>query len=72
MMILHDRPPFIQRHDCLLMLDGQLFHFAARKSQNAKEIVFKIDTPVCIIAKTALLWPRSSLDDKQSGITRDR
>ena len=53
-MILHDRLPFIQWHDCLLMLDGQLFHFPARKSQNAKEIVFKIDTPVCIIAKTAI------------------
>ena len=48
-MILDDRLPFIQWHDFLLMLDGQLFHFPARKSQNAKEIVFKIDTPVCII-----------------------
>ena len=52
-MILDDRLPFIQWHDCLLMLDGQLFHFPARKLQNAKEIVFKIDPPVCIIAKTA-------------------
>ena len=38
----------------LLVLGGQLFHFPARKSQNTKEIVFKIDTPVCIIAKTAI------------------
>ena len=53
-MILDDRLPFIQWHDVLLMLDGQLFRFPARKSQNAKEIVFKIDTPVCIIAKTAI------------------
>ena len=51
-MILHDRLPLI--HDCLLMLDGQLFHFLARNSQNAKEIVFKMGTPVCIIAKTAI------------------
>ena len=50
-MILDDRLPFIQRHDFLLMLDGQLFHFPARKSQNAKEMVFKVDTPVCIITK---------------------
>ena len=46
-MILHDRLPFIQWHDFLLMLDGQLVHFPAPKSHNAKEIVFKIDTPVC-------------------------
>ena len=39
-MILDDRLPFIQWHDFLLMLDGQLCHFPARKSQNAKEIVF--------------------------------
>ena len=53
-MILDDRRQFIQWHDFLLMMDGQLFFFPARKSQNAKEIVFKIDTPVCIIAKTAI------------------
>ena len=53
-MILDDRLPFIQWHNFLLMLDGQLFHFPARKSHNAKEIVFKIDKPVCIIAKTAI------------------
>ena len=70
-MSLHDRLPFIQWHDCLLMLDGQLFHFPARKSQNAKEIVFKIDTPVCIVTETAITWPRSSLDDKEGKITRD-
>ena len=46
-MILDDRLLFIQWHDSLLMLDGQLLHFRARKSQNAKEIVCKIDTPVC-------------------------
>jgi len=69
-MILDDRLPFIQWHDFFLMLDGQLFHLPARKSQNAKEIVFKIDTPVCISRKKQLLWPRSSLDDKESGITR--
>ena len=50
-MILDDRLPFIQWHDFLLMLDGQLVHFPVPKSHNAKEIVFKIDTPVCIIAK---------------------
>ena len=53
-MILDDRLPFIQWHHFLLMLDGQLFHLPARKSQNAKEIVFKIDTPVRIIAKTTI------------------
>ena len=53
-MILDDRLPFIQWYDFLLMLDGQLLHFPARKSQNAKKIVFKIDTPVCTIAKTAI------------------
>ena len=51
-MILDDRLLFIQWHDFLLMLDGQLYHIPARKSQNAKEIVF--NTPVCIIAKTAI------------------
>ena len=57
----------------LLMLDGQLFHFPARKSQNTKEIVFKIDTPVCVIAKTAITFAQiSSLDDKESGITCDQ
>ena len=50
-MNLDDRLPFIQWHDLLLMLDGQLVHFTAPKSHNAKEIVFKIDTPVCIIGK---------------------
>ena len=53
-MFLDDRLPFIQWHDVLLMLYGQLFHFPARKSQNAKEIVFKIDISVSIIAKTAI------------------
>ena len=53
-MILDDRVPFIQWYDFLLMLDGQLLHFPARKSQNAQKIVFKIDTPVCTIAKTAI------------------
>ena len=67
-MILDDRLPFIQWHDFLLMLDGQLVHFPAPKSHNAKEIVFKIDTPVCISPKKQILWPRSSLDDKESGI----
>ena len=43
--------PFIQWYDILLMMDEQLVHFPAPKSHNAKEIVFKIDTPVCIIAK---------------------
>ena len=42
-MILDDRLPFIQWHDFLLMLDGQLVHFPAPKSHNAREIVFKID-----------------------------
>ena len=67
-MILDDRLPSIQWHDFLLMLDGQLVHFPAPKSHDAKEIVFKIDTPVCISPKKQLLWPRSSLDDKESGI----
>ena len=67
MMILDDRLPFIQWHDFLLMLDGQLVHFPAPKSHNAKEIVFKIDRPVRISPKKQLLWPRSSLDDKESG-----
>ena len=53
-MIFDDRLPFIQWYDFLLMLDGQLFHFPTRKSQNAKEIVFKMNTPVCVIAKTAI------------------
>ena len=53
-MILDDRLPFIKWHFFLLVLGGQLFHFPARKSQNTKEIVFKIDKPVCIIAKTAI------------------
>ena len=53
-MILDDRLLFIQWHDSLLMLDGQLLHFRARKSQNAKEIVCKIDTPVCIATKTTI------------------
>ena len=53
-LILDDRLPFIQWHDFLLMLHGQLFHFPARKSQNAKEIVFKIDTPVCIIVSSSV------------------
>ena len=53
-MILDDRLPFMKWHDFLLMLDGQLFHFPARNSRNAKEIGFKIDTPVCIITKTAI------------------
>ena len=44
----------VAENDFLLMLDGQLFHFPARKSQNAKEMVFKVDTPVCIITKTAI------------------
>ena len=52
----------------LLMLDGHLVHFPALKSHNAKEIVFKIDTPVCISPEKQLLWLRSSLDDKESGI----
>ena len=55
-MILHDRLPFIQWHDCLLKLDAQLFHFPARKSQNAQNIVFKIDTRVCIATKTAICF----------------
>ena len=59
-LILDDRLPFMQWHDFLLMLHGQLFHFPARKSQNAKEIVFKIDTPVCIIAKTAITLAQKS------------
>ena len=67
-MILDDRLPFIQWHDFLLMLDGQLVHFPAPKSHNAKEIVFKIDTPVYSWPKKQLLWPRSSLDDKERGI----
>ena len=67
-MILDDLLPFIQWHDFLLMLDGQLVHFPAPKSHNAKEIVFKIDRPVRISPKKQLLWPRSSLDDKESGI----
>ena len=68
-MILDDRLPFIQWHDYLLMLDGQLVHVPAPKSHNAKEIVFKIDTPVCISPKKKqIMWPRSSLDDKESGI----
>ena len=50
-MILDDGLPFIQWHDFLLILNGQLVHFPAPKSHNAKEIAFKIDTPVCIIAK---------------------
>ena len=67
-MILDDRLPFIQWHDYLLMLDGRLVHVPAPKSHNAEEIVFKIDTPGCISPKKQLLWPRSSLDDKESGI----
>ena len=55
-MILDDRLPFIQWHGFLLTLDGQLFHLRAHKSQNTKEIVFKIDTPVCMIAKTAITF----------------
>ena len=51
-MILDDCLPFIQWHDFSLMLDGQLVHFPAPKSHNAKEIVFKIDTAVCISPKT--------------------
>ena len=66
-MILDDGPPFIHWHDFLLMLDGQLVHFPAPKSHNAKDIVFKIDRPVCISPKNQLLWPRISLDDKESG-----
>ena len=68
-MILDDRLPFIQWHDFLLMLDGQLVHFPAPKSHNAKEIIFKIDRPVIFVSrqKKQLLWPRSSLDDKESG-----
>ena len=65
--------PFIQWYDdCILMLDGQLFHFPARKSQNAKEIVFRIDTPVCIITKTAITlaqkftWWQGKRDDTWS------
>ena len=54
-MILDDRLPFIQWHDFLLMLDGQLVHFPAPKSHNAKDIVFKIDRPVCISPKKQLL-----------------
>ena len=53
-MILDNRLPFIQWHDFSLMLDGKLVHFPARKSHNAKEIVFTIDTPVCLIAKTTI------------------
>ena len=67
-MILDDRLPFIQWHDFLLMLDGQLVHFPAAKSHNAKETVFKIDRPVCISPKKQFLWPKSSLDDRESGI----
>ena len=67
-MIFDDRLPFIQWHDFLLMSDGQLVHFPAPKLHNAKEIVFKVDIPVCISPKKQLLWPRSSLDDKESGI----
>ena len=51
-----DRLPFIQWYDILLMMDEQLVHFPAPKSHNAKEIVFKIDTPVCIIAKKPITF----------------
>ena len=51
MSLIDDRLPFIQWHDISMMMDGQLVHFPAPKSHNAKEIVFEIDTPVCIIAK---------------------
>ena len=47
-MIFDDRLPFIQWHDFLLMSDGQLVHFPAPQSHNAKEIVLKIDIPVCM------------------------
>ena len=67
-MIFDDRLPFIQWRDFLLMSGGQLVHFLAPKSHNAKEILFKIDTPVCSSPKNQLLWPRSSLNDKESGI----
>jgi len=53
-MILDDRPPFIQWHDFLLMLEGQLVHFTDPKSHNAKEIVFKIDTAVCNTKKKTI------------------
>ena len=71
-MILRDRLLFIQWHDCLLKLDAQLFHFPARKSQNAQKIVFKIDTPVCIATETAICFgPEVHLITKESEITRD-
>ena len=53
-MILDDRLLLIQWHDFLLMLDGQLVHFPAPKSHNAKETVFKIDRPVCISPKKTI------------------
>jgi len=57
-MSLDDRPPFIQSHDILLMLDGQLVHFPAHKSHNAKEIVFKIDTPIFVIGQTPIIFAK--------------
>ena len=71
-MILDDRLPFIQWHDFLLMLDGQLVHFPAPKSHNAKEIVFKIDTPVCISPKNNYCGPEVHLMTRRAGLARDR
>ena len=72
-MILDDRLPFIQWHDFLLMLDGQLVHFPAPKSHNAKEIVFKIDRPVCISPKkNNFCGPKVHLMTGRAGLARDR
>ena len=72
-MILDDRLPFIQWHDYLLMLDGQLVHVPAPKSHNAKEIVFKIDTPVCISPKqTNNVAKKFTVMTRRVGLARDR
>ena len=67
-MSLHDRLPFIQWHDILLMLDGQLLHFPAPKSHNAKEIVFKIDyTSLYHRQKTNYFGPKVHLMTRRAG-----
>ena len=49
-------PQIIAWHDHLLMLEGQLVHLPAPKSQYAKDIVFDKDTPIFSTSKHQYLF----------------
>ena len=71
-MIFDDRLPFIQWHDFLLMSDGQLVHFLAPKSHNAKEIVFKKTHQFIAGQKNNYCGPEVHLMTRREGLARDR